>query len=224
MPINASIAKRAAPVAFGYVPLGAAFGFFAVKMNLAWYFALLTSVLIYSGSAQFLVVMLIAQSSGLFNIFLAIFLLSFRHFFYSIAMINEYKSMRGLKKLYAIFALTDETFALLKSFSLAEKDKADIYFGVSLLNHIYWIIGTILGVAIGSIAAFELNGIEFILTALFIALGVELFIKTKPIKPLIVSIAIALIAIAFTPKDDTLLIALLLSLLVLIVFREWFER
>jgi 4-azaleucine resistance transporter AzlC len=222
--INASIVKRAAPVACGYIPLGAAFGFFAVKMNLAWYFAVLTSVVIYSGSAQFLIVMLIAQSSGLFNIFLAIFLLSFRHFFYSVAMINEYKSMRGFKKIYSIFALTDETFALLKSFHLSEANKTNVYFGVSLLNHIYWIIGTILGVLIGSIAAFELNGIEFILTALFIALGIELFIKTKPIKPLIVSIAIALIATMFTPKDNALLLALLSSLFLLVIFRKWFER
>ncbi|MDR0664177.1 MAG: AzlC family ABC transporter permease [Helicobacteraceae bacterium] len=220
----ASIFRYAAPVACGYVPLGAAFGFFAVKMKLAWYFTLLTSVIVYSGSAQFLVALLIAQSSGLFNIFLAILLLSFRHFFYSIAMLNEYKSMRGIKKLYSIFALTDETFALLKSLSLSQNDKTDIYFGVSLLNHIYWIVGTIIGIAIGSIATFELNGIEFVLTALFIALGVDLFIKTKPIKPLVVSIAIAAIAIEFAPRDNAALCALFVSLFSLIAFRKWYER
>ena len=57
----------------------------------------------------------------------------------------------GPRKLYVIFALTDETYALLSSAKPPQGVREhDFYFAVALLDHIYWIGGSVLGSLVGA--------------------------------------------------------------------------
>lgn len=52
-------------------------------------------------------------------------------------------------------------------------------FFVSLFNHCYWVTGSILGSLLGAVLPFSTAGIEFSMTALFIAAYTEQWLTTK---------------------------------------------
>ena len=73
-----------------------------------------------------------------------------------------------------IFALTDETYALLAGASVPEEvDSKDFYFSIALLNHLYWITGSIIGAVAGALITISTEGIDFAMTALFLVIAVE---------------------------------------------------
>ena len=98
----------------GYIPLWAAFGILAASKDFSLFEILLSSIFIYAGAGQFLLVALVAQNVSFLMIFFTLFLLNFRHFFYTLSLLKELKSINFLRH-YIIFALTDESFALLSS-------------------------------------------------------------------------------------------------------------
>ncbi len=137
------------PVLMGYIPLGAAFGILAASKDFSLFEILLSSIFIYAGAGQFLLVALVAQNVSFLMIFFTLFLLNFRHFFYTLSLLKELKSINFLRH-YIIFALTDESFALLSSIkekikNLSRAQRSLIMFEVCLLNQIYWVIGSVLG-------------------------------------------------------------------------------
>ena len=170
--------KETLPILISYFFLSFSFGVLGIKLEVNPYLLILMSIIIYSGSLQFLLIAMY-QKFSLFDIFITSFLLNFRQFFYSLTFLERYRD-----SLYKIFALTDETFAILSN---KERDsKFELY--VSMLNHIYWIIGTISGVVFAQYIDFKLKGLDFILIALFVVIIVEDFMKTKKIFPLILGI------------------------------------
>jgi 4-azaleucine resistance transporter AzlC len=205
----------------GYIPLGIAFGLLAVQVGIAWYYALLMSVFIYAGSAQFLCALLFSQMASLLEIFIAIFLLNLRHFFYGLSMISEFKTLKGVARKYAIFGLTDETFALLKSVKTQKEEKEKAYVTITLLNQIYWVVGTLIGAMLGgSLSSFDFKGIEFALCALFVVLSIELYQRSKDTKVLILSLAIGLFGILYLPPKDMLIISLLICSFFLLILKR----
>ena len=119
--------QRTLPVLAGYLALGTAFGLLLNGIGLGVFWAAAMSILVYAGSAQFLAVSLIAGGTSLPQVALLTFLLNFRHFFYGLSMVDRYQGM-GRRKGYLIFALTDETYALLAAgLPPARGDPADYY-------------------------------------------------------------------------------------------------
>ena len=164
---------RTLPVLAGYLALGTAFGLLLQSIGLGPLWAGAMSVVIYAGSAQFLAVSLIGAGAGLGETALLTFLLNFRHFFYGLSMISRYRDT-GARKGYLIFALTDETYALLSAgVPPVRVDPADYYFAVSLLDQSYWVLGSLLGSAAGELLQFDTTGVDFAMTALFVVLAVE---------------------------------------------------
>jgi 4-azaleucine resistance transporter AzlC len=156
-------------------------------MGFAWYIPILMSIFIYSGALQFLLIGILKDIT-LIDIFLTSLLLNSRQIFYGLSFLNRFKKF----KWYLIFALTDETYLLLSSTPKDLKDRDNYYIFVSALNHLYWIGGTILGVAFASGVEFDIKGLDFILVALFVVLAIEQFKNTKELSPFIIG-AIAFI-------------------------------
>lgn len=104
--------KTTIPVFLGYIPLGMAFGFLLDGAGYHWIYAFLMSLLIYAGAGQFLVVALLAAGAGLTEFVIATLLLNLRHAFYGLSLLEKFSNV-GKVKPYLIFALTDETYALL---------------------------------------------------------------------------------------------------------------
>ena len=197
------------PVMAGYISLGIAFGLLLQSIGYGSIWAFLMSLFIYAGSAQFLAVELLSAGATLTHVALLTFLLNFRHLFYGLSMLEKYRGT-GIRKIYLIFGLTDETYALLTGYKTPEglSDK-NYYFAVTLMNQMYWILGCVIGSAAGSIIPFDTTGIDFAMTALFAVLVVEQWKTNKNHIPAISGFLITIAALYVFGADSFLIPALI---------------
>lgn len=161
------------PVLMGYLSIGVVFGWMmsAIGYNPLWSVAM--SATIYAGSGQYLGVDLLANATPLADVAFLTLVINFRHLVYGLSMLEKFKGM-GWRKLYMIFSLTDETYALLAGVRAPEGvDDKGFYFTIALLDHAYWILGSLIGAVAGSLISINTEGIDFAMTALFIVIAVE---------------------------------------------------
>jgi 4-azaleucine resistance transporter AzlC len=113
------------------------------------------------------------QNTPLWQVAFMTFLLNSRHMFYGLSLLEPF-ARAGVYRPYLIFSLTDETYALLTSVPPPPAvDPARYSFYLAAVNHAAWLGGTLLGAALGAVIPFDLSGIDFALTALFIVLLLE---------------------------------------------------
>ncbi|GEK46595.1 branched-chain amino acid ABC transporter permease [Bisbaumannia pacifica] len=190
------------PVMFGYLPLGAAYGILAIDVGVPVWSVLLMSLVIYAGAGQFLAVALLGAGASLLELAVATLMLNSRHLFYGLSLLQPF-SGAGWRKPYLIFALTDETYSLLTS-QAGALDHAQA-FRISLLNQLWWVLGSALGAAIGAGLAFDSRGIEFALTALFIVLTLEQARRLRRGLPFVIALFCGLAALFVLPERHLLL-------------------
>lgn len=212
------------PVMAGYISLGIAFGLLLQSIGYGPIWAFFMSVFIYAGSAQFLAVELLAAGATIAQVALLTFLLNFRHLFYGLSMIEKYRGT-GIKKLYLIFGLTDETYALLTGYKTPKGiSDGNYYLAVTLMNHMYWIIGCVLGSLAGSVIPFDTTGIDFAMTALFAVLVVEQWKTHKNHIPAILGFAITAAALLIFGADSFLIPTLIILSVVLLCMQNNLNR
>ena len=114
-----------------------------------------------------------------------------RHFFYGLSMLDKYQDA-GKKKPYLVFALTDETYSLVCTPAPEGTDATSYYFWVSLLDQIYWIVGSVIGGVLGPILPFDSTGMDFAMTALFVVIFVEQWLSAKSHIPALLGLGISL--------------------------------
>lgn len=208
--------KLTLPVMFGYLPLGAAYGILAVEVGMPWWAAILMSLVIYAGAGQFLAVALLAAGAGLMELAVATLMLNSRHLFYGLSLLKRFKGA-GWRKPYLIFALTDETYSLITTLPAARGDDHALAFRVSLLNQAWWVLGSIAGVLAGSALAFNSQGIEFALTALFIVLTLEQARRLRRWLPFAIALSTGLAGVLLLPDRHLLLGAIGAASLILLL-------
>lgn len=180
------------PVLMGYLAIGLVFGFMLSAIGYGPFWAGIMSLTIYAGSGQYLGVELLEQASPLLQVAFLSFVINFRHIVYGLSMLERFKGM-GIRKLYVIFSLTDETYALLAGITPPEDvDAHRFYFWISLLNHSYWIAGGLLGAIAGSLITINTEGIDFAMTALFIVIALGQWQSTKQHFPALLGAACTL--------------------------------
>lgn len=207
------------PVMAGYIVLGTGFGILLrnAGYGVAWAFAM--SVFIYAGSMQYVGVSLLSGGASVLTAILTTVMVNARHLFYSISMIEPYKDA-GKFKPYLIFALTDETYSLVCDGKAPEKETAALYrFMISLLNHCYWVLGSVLGSLLGAVLPFSTAGIEFSMTALFVAAFTQQWLEAKDHIPALVGLLGTLLCRVIFGRDRFLIPAMLLITLVLTLLR-----
>lgn len=176
------------PVLTGYLFLGFGFGILMNENGYGVGWAFCMSLFIYAGSMQYMAVSLLTGGASLLTAALTAFVANARHLFYGISMVDAYKGS-GRKKPYLIFALTDETYSLVSQNQVPEGISRHSYcFLVSLFDHIYWVSGTVLGALAGALIPLNYEGIEFVLTALFVTMFVEQWLSTKNHTPAIIGV------------------------------------
>ncbi|GHV22174.1 branched-chain amino acid ABC transporter permease [Spirochaetia bacterium] len=212
--------KYSVPVLLGYLAIGIAFGLLLVDIGYPWWFALLMSIVMYAGAGQYIAVGLFASGATIFQVIIVQFVVNARHIAYGITMLKSF-NLSGRYKPYLIFALTDETFALLSSMPAideskteAVKDRSRFMFYISVLDHFYWVTGSVIGAFAGTIIPFKIDGIDFALTALFIVLMIEQIKRVQKALPFIISALCAVLTVIFIPEKVSLLSALAVSLLI----------
>ncbi|MFA5521575.1 MAG: AzlC family ABC transporter permease [Castellaniella sp.] len=184
---STSVPSLTLPVAMGYVPLGAVFGFLFVQADGPGWLALLASLLIYAGAAQYMMIPMLVAGLPLGTIALATLVINLRHVFYGLSLLGHMPARRW-QRWYCIFALTDETYSVLTALPVAQRMRHMVL--LSALNQGWWVLGTALGVLLGAHASLSLGGLDFVLTALFAVLAVEQWRRRRDLMP----IGIALLA------------------------------
>lgn len=218
-----AVFRLTVPVLIGYLAIGIAFGLLlnAAGYNVLW--ALFMSVTVYAGSGQYMGAEFLTTGEALTQVALLTFLLNFRHLVYGLSMLEKFRGMGG-RKVYMIFALTDETYALLSS---AEPpigvDRRDFYFYISLLNQLYWIAGSVIGSVAGALLSFSIQGIEFAMTALFVVIAVEQWKAYPRHLSAMIGGACTLISLAIFGAENMLLPALGVIVVLLLALRARLE-
>ena len=205
------------PVMAGYVFLGFGFGIVMHQSGYGGLWPVAMSLFIYAGSMQYMAVSLLSGGAGLLTAALTTLVVNARHLFYGISMVDAYKGA-GKKKPYLIFALTDETYSLVSRRSAPEGLTRHGYcLLVSLFDQIYWVTGSVLGSLAGSLIPINYEGIEFVLTALFVTIFVEQWLSTKNHAPAIIGLVSTAACLLIFGKDIFLIpsMAIIAALLAL---------
>ena len=226
------------PVFFGYMAIGIPFGLMVVNAGFPWWLAVVMSLLIYSGTGQYIGIALFA--SGIADVtsfwaslltFVGIeFFIGLRHVFYALSLTELYRET-GKWKIPLIFTITDETFAIITSCNIPhDADKGAYLAVVSIFNYSYWVIASLIGAVIGNfIPDGYLNGVDFALTALFIVLMINQIRASKDFLPSLTGMLTAAFAVALSyvkinghnvlPGQYVILTGLCLGIAVMILMR-----
>lgn len=194
----------------GYIPLGMVFGFLFVQAGASWYMALLVSLVVYAGAAQYMMIPMVAAGMPVGAIALATLLINLRHMFYGLSLLDTFPRGFALRW-YTAFALTDETYSVLTTLPRGTPPRRMAL--LALLNQGWWVLGTLAGALIGVQARVPLDGLDFVLCALFAVLTVEQWRARSSPLPLWTAVAAYALSSAIVP-GHALVLSILLSILV----------
>ncbi|NLJ95592.1 MAG: branched-chain amino acid ABC transporter permease [Clostridiales bacterium] len=212
------------PVLSGYIVLGAAYGILMNNQGISLFWIAFSSIFIYAGSMQFVTVALLSTGFDLPGAFLMTLMVNARHLFYGISFLQKYRNM-GLIKPYLIFSLTDETFSLLCSAEVPKNiSRKWFYFYISFLDQLYWVIGSLLGGFLGGLLKFDTNGLEFVLTALFVVIFINQWKATKNHIPAIIGLVSAIMCRVLFGATDFIIPSMIVILLSVTLLRSPLER
>ena len=212
------------PVMAGYIILGVGFGILLSNAGYGFVWALAMSVLIYAGSMQYVGISLLTGGASIIATIITTIMVNARHLFYSISMIDKYKET-GKYKPYLIFALTDETYSLLCNDEGPSPDSVNQYrFFVSLFNQSYWVFGCVLGNLLGMVIPFSTKGIEFSMTALFVASFTEQWLTVRDHVPALTGLLCTALCLVIFGSEKFLIPSMLLITLILTAIRRREEK
>ena len=211
------------PVLMGYLAIGMAFGLMLQSIGYGVGWALLMSAVIYAGSGQYLGVSLLAAGAPLTQVAFLTLMVNFRHLVYGLSMLEKFRGM-GPRKLYMIFSLTDETYALLSSAQAPEGvEEHDFFLTVALLNQSYWVIGSAIGSVLGSALGFDTTGVDFAMTALFLVIAVGQWRAAGSHLPALLGGLATLVSLLLVGAEDMLLPSLAMIVIALTLLRPRLE-
>ena len=204
--------------------MGIAFGVLLQSKGFGFGWALAMGLFIYAGSAQFVAVGLLAAGFSPLAGALVILMVNARHVFYSISMLEKFK-IYGKAKWYMIFSLTDETFALLVSAKPpAGMPEKPFYMAIAVMDHLYWVIGCTLGGLLGAAIPINTQGIDFVMTALFVVIFLEQWRERKNRIPALVGLVVSFVCRILFGTTWFILAAMAVLVLVFVLAKKPFEK
>lgn len=202
------------PICASFLFLGISYGLYAVGQGLPWYLPVLMSATIFAGSMEFVTVALLAAPFDPLGAFVLAFMVNGRHIFYGLTMLTRYGPL-DWKKYPLIYGLCDETFAINATINLPSQiDKGWFYLHVTWLNYLYWVGGVALGAVGSHFLTFDMKGIEFILTALFAVIFLDMLLTAKKYQSGLIGLAVALIMLYVLGPNLFILPAMLVMVLI----------
>lgn len=211
------------PIMAGFLFLGIAYGVFMQSQGFSFLWPMLMSMTIFAGSMEFVTVSLLASAFHPVYAYLLTLMVNARHLFYGISMLEVFRGT-GKKKPYLIFGMCDESFSILCSTHAPEGvDQGWFCFFVTLLNQCYWVAGATIGGLIGGWIPFELEGIDFVMTALFVVIFLNQWMSQKNHWPALVGAAASALCLFLFGADQFILPAMGLILVILTLFRRRLE-
>lgn len=197
------------PVMAGYVCIGIAFGLMLREAGYGVLWAVGMSLLVYTGAGQIMAVPLLAAGAPLGRVALLTAVIDLRHLVYGLSMLDKLQSLPWRRKLYLIFALSDETYALLAGVQPPEGVEAGrFYTAIAALDQCYWVVGSVLGSLCGSLLRLDLTGVDFAMTALFLAILTEQWREKTNRLPALLGLTVTTVSLAVVGAEKMLIPAL----------------
>ena len=204
------------PVLTGYLCIGMAYGLLMANAGYGVFWALLLSLLCYAGSMEFVAVSLLTAGFDPVQALLMALMINARHAFYGLSMLEKYRGT-GWARPFLIFSLTDETFSLVSTLEPPDGvTRRDFYFWISLLDYLYWQVGSVLGALIGGMLPFDTTGLDFALTARFIVLFLKQWRKRENRPAALIGLGCTAVSLAVVGADRLVIPAMVLILAVLL--------
>ena len=212
--------RRSLPVMVGYFPVGIAYGILMANLGYNFLWSALSSLFVYAGSLQMLMVSFLMNNVPIFTIVITSLLLNSRHIFYGISFIDKFKDY-GFWKGFLIYGMSDENYSLLCSYQEQEgvEEKWVHIFSAGLI-WFYWVLFSGLGGLIGALITFNTTGIDFALTALFVVILIEQIKSATSRLPVIIGGLSSVLWLLVVGPEQFLLPSLLSTVAVLICFKK----
>ena len=212
------------PIMAGFLFLGFSYGVYMNVSGFSFVYPMVMSAVIYGGSLEFLTVSMLLSPFAPLQVFTVSLMIQARHLFYGISMLEKFKGT-GLKKLYLIYGMCDETFSVNYVADIpADVDRGWFMFFVTLLNQIYWVAGATLGGLFGSLITFNTKGLDFVMTALFAVIFLDRLMTEKKHYTAAIGVLSALACRLIFGADSFMLPTMGLMLLLLTAFKKPLER
>ena len=214
--------RTSLPIMVTFVVLGIGYGILMQKHGFGPVWSLLSGILIFSGTVQFVSVSMLTGGSFIMAGITAL-MVAARHIFFSISMIGRYQE-EGRRKWYLYYALCDETYAMLsRDEDPPGVNRSGYRFLVTLFDQSAWVLGSFIGGWIGTLLSFNSTGIDFAMTALFTTVFIQQWIDSKCHIPAVLGLAATLACRVLFGRDLFLIPAMVIILITLTVMRGRIE-
>ncbi|ERI10312.1 azaleucine resistance protein AzlC [Aneurinibacillus aneurinilyticus ATCC 12856] len=212
------------PIFAGFLFLGIAYGIYMNSLGFNAVYPIMMSLIIFAGSMEFVAAHLLLVAFNPINALFLTLMVNARHLFYGISMLDKYKKT-GKKKFYLIYGLCDESFSINYTVDVPMNvDKGWFMFFVTLLNHSYWVIGAAIGGIFGSLVQFNTEGLDFVMTALFVVIFIEQWMKEKKHHSSLAGLGLSTVSLIIFGGNNFIIPAMLAILGILTVLRRPLEK
>lgn len=212
------------PICVGFLFLGMSYGFLMKSKGFSFIYPTLMSLFIFAGSMEFVTVNLLLSAFNPLYAFALTLMVNARHLFYGLSMLDKYKNV-GLKKLYLIFGMCDESFTINYTVTPPpDIDKGWFMFFVTLLNQLYWVSGATLGALLGYVIHFNTKGLEFVMTALFVVMFIEQWEKSTNHRPAIIGVICSVLSLIVFGSSNFVIVAMALIILSFTLGRQYLSK
>ena len=209
------------PICFGFLFLGSSYGILMGTKGFSFLWPMCMALFIFAGSMEFVTVNLLLSAFNPFAACLLALMVNARHLFYGLSMLGRFKGL-GWKRPFLIYGMCDETFAVNVSTPVPQGvDRGWFYLWVTWLNQAYWVIGATLGGLIGSHLPFSTEGLDFVLTALFVVIFLDQRLGSK--RPGHIAGMIGVLVSVLLGPDRFMVPAMAVMLVLFVVLRPWLD-
>lgn len=208
------------PILAGFLFLGMAYGIYMNVSGFSFVYPMIMAAVIFGGSLEFLAAQMLLSPFAPLQVLMVSLMIQARHLFYGISMLDKFKDM-GWKKFYLIYGMCDETFSVNCTAEIpGDCDRGWFYFFVTLLNQLYWVGGATLGGLLGNLITFDTKGLDFVMTAMFIVIFLEQWLKEKRHFSEWAGLASSAACLLIFGKDNFMIPTMICILLLLTAFRK----
>jgi len=171
------------PLMMGSIAFGVIFGTLATGAGLSVWQTMAMSLFVFSGSAQFIAILLLGMNSSVWVVWFATLVLNLRHLLYAATLVDEVRHLSQAWRFPLAAFLTDETFAVMERRYRMQGGgpNAHWYYIASCIGmYVNWQFWTLIGITVGSEFPDIRNwGLQFAMVVSFIGIVMPL-LETRP--------------------------------------------
>ena len=212
------------PILTGFLFLGMTYGMYMASLGFSWIYPTLMALTIYAGSMEFVTANMLLGAFNPLQAFAMTLMVNARHLFYGLAMLDRFRGL-GWKKLYLIFGMCDETFSVTCSVRAPEGvDEGWFMTFVTLLDQLYWVLGAALGGLCGALLTLNTEGLDFVMTAMFVVIFLENWLKEENHTSSLLGLGLPLVCLVLFGAQNFILPSMAAILLALTALRVRLEK